>query len=130
MGRKKKLPLLENLEIVDVAAEGKSIGKLENMVVFVPGVVPGDIADVQVTRKKRNYMEGFVVNLRKKSPLRAEPFCSHFGLCGGCKWQNLPYEQQLKFKQKQVEDHLTRIGKVNIPADKSDHWFKIRQILP
>lgn len=115
MGRKKKLPLIENLEITAIAAEGKSIGKVEDMVVFVPGVVPGDVADVQVTRKKKKYMEGFLVKLRKKSDLRSEPFCSHFGTCGGCRWQNLPYEQQLKFKQQQVVDHLTRIGKVSIP---------------
>ena len=115
VGSRKKLPLLEDLEIVDVAAEGNSIGKYNDMVVFVPGVVPGDLADVQIIRKRRNYMEGFVVNLKKESELRVPAFCSHFGVCGGCKWQNLPYEKQLYFKQKQVCDNLERIGKIALP---------------
>jgi 23S rRNA (uracil1939-C5)-methyltransferase len=85
------------------------------MVVFVPGLVPGDIADVQINRKKKNFMEGFVVNLRKPSEVRVDPVCKHFGVCGGCKWQQLPYEKQLFYKQKQVEDNLQRIGKVELP---------------
>jgi 23S rRNA (uracil1939-C5)-methyltransferase len=115
VGRKKKLPLLENLEIVDIAAEGRSMARIDNMVVFVPGLVPGDIADVQINRKRKNFMEGFVVALKKPSNLRVDPVCRHFGVCGGCKWQHLPYEKQVFYKQKQVEDNLQRIGKVNLP---------------
>lgn len=115
VGRKKKLPLLENLEIIDVAAEGKAIARADNMVVFIPGLVPGDIADVQVNRKRKNYMEGFVVRLKKPSDIRVEPVCKHFGICGGCKWQHLPYDKQLYFKQKQVQDNIQRIGKVDLP---------------
>lgn len=118
MGRKKKLPLLENIEILDIAAEGKAIARTENMVVFVPGLVPGDIADVQIIRKRRNYMEGFAVELKKSSEMRVDPVCGHFGICGGCKWQQLPYEKQLFYKQKQVEDNLKRIGKVDISGIK------------
>ncbi|MBN2610367.1 MAG: 23S rRNA (uracil(1939)-C(5))-methyltransferase RlmD [Bacteroidales bacterium] len=114
MGRKKKYPVIEHLEIVDIAAEGKSIGKHEGMIVFVPQVIPGDIVDVQIKRKKKNFMEGFVVNFHKYSDKRIEPFCEHFGVCGGCKWQHLPYSEQLKYKQKQVTDSLERIGKVEI----------------
>ncbi len=115
MGRKKKLPLLEGIEITDVAAEGKALARVEDMVVFVPGLVPGDIADIQINRKRKNYMEGFVVKLQKPSDLRVEPACRHFNVCGGCKWQHLPYEKQLFYKQKQVEDNLQRIGKIDLP---------------
>lgn len=114
MGRRRKLPLIENLEIIDVAAEGKAIGKHNEMVVFVPWLIPGDVADVQVTRKRKKFMEGQAVKVHKYSDDREEPFCEHFGACGGCKWQNLPYEKQLHFKQKQVVDNLTRIGKIKI----------------
>ncbi len=103
------------MEIVDIAAEGKAIGRWNEQVVFVPMAVPGDVVDVQVTNKRRRFMEGFVTSYVKKSPLRTEPFCEHFGVCGGCKWQHLPYPQQLAFKQQQVEDQLTRIGKVELP---------------
>lgn len=115
MGRKKKLPVIERLEITDLAAEGKSIGRVNEMVVFVPGLIPGDIADVQITRKRRNWMEGYAVTLHKASADRIDAFCKHFGLCGGCKWQHLPYEKQLYYKQKQVRDNLERIGKTEIP---------------
>ena len=116
MARKKKpLPLLENITITDVAAEGKAIAKVDNLVVFVPYAVPGDVVDLQVRRKKHSYAEAEVVKLHEPSPLRVEPFCKHFGVCGGCKWQCLPYEEQLRFKQKQVVDVLTRIGKVELP---------------
>ena len=115
MGRKKNYPLIERLEIVDIAAEGKSIGKHEGMVVFVPQVVPGDVVDAQVLRKRKNYMEGIVTNYHKYSDKRADPFCEHFGVCGGCKWQQLLYSEQLKYKQKQVTDNLERIAKVKIP---------------
>jgi 23S rRNA (uracil1939-C5)-methyltransferase len=116
MARKKKeLPLIENVEIVDVAAEGKAIAKVDDMVVFIPYVVPGDVIDLQLTRKKNNYAEGKPVRFISYSPNRTEAFCEHFGICGGCKWQILPYQEQLKYKQKQVTDNLVRIGKVDLP---------------
>jgi len=113
--RKKQLPLLESVVITDVAAEGKAIAKVDGMVIFVPYVVPGDVVDIQLTRKKHNYAEGKVVRFVSYSENRVEPFCEHFGICGGCKWQMLPYDLQLKYKQKQVADNLTRIGKVELP---------------
>lgn len=116
MARKKKeLPLIENVEIVDVAAEGKAIAKVDDLVVFIPYVVPGDVIDLQITRKKNKYAEGKPVRFISYSPNRTEAFCEHFGICGGCKWQVLPYAEQLKYKQKQVEDNLTRIGKIELP---------------
>ena len=115
MRNKKKLPLLEQVEITAVAAEGKSLARVDDKVVFVPYVVPGDIVDLQVKKKKSNYMEAVAVKLYKASSLRDEPFCQHYGVCGGCKWQCLKYEEQLKAKQQQVMDNLTRIGKVELP---------------
>ena len=116
MSRKKKpLPILENVTISGVAAEGKSLARVDDMVVFVPFAVPGDVVDLQVKRKKHHYCEAEVIRFVKKSDLRVEPKCSHFGVCGGCKWQNLPYSEQLKAKQQQVEDQLRRIGKVELP---------------
>ncbi len=116
MARKKKeLPLLENVTITDVAAEGKAIAKVNDLVIFVPYVVPGDVVDLQIKRKKNHYAEAVAVNFHQKSPMRAEPFCQHYGVCGGCKWQCLKYEDQIKYKQKQVFDNLTRIGKVELP---------------
>ena len=116
MARKKKeLPLLEKVTITDVAAEGKAVAKVNELVIFVPYVVPGDVVDLQVKRKKNHYAEAVAVKFHEKSPLRTEPFCSHFGVCGGCKWQCLSYEEQLKYKQKQVFDNLTRIGKLELP---------------
>lgn len=116
MSRKRKaLPLYENVGIEAVAAEGKCVAHVDDKVVFVPFVVPGDVVDVQVTKKRHKYCEARVVKFVKKSPMRIEPRCSHFGICGGCKWQNLPYSEQLKAKQQQVHDQLTRIGKVELP---------------
>lgn len=116
MARKKaNYPLIEGLEITTLAAEGKAMGRWQDVVVFVPMTVPGDVVDVQIRCKRRRYMEGYVVRYVKRSPLRVEPFCEHFGVCGGCKWQNLPYEEQLRFKREQVCDQLTRIGKVSLP---------------
>ena len=116
MARKKKeLPVIEQVEIVDVAAEGKAIARVNELVVFVPFVAPGDIVDLQLHRRKHKYAEGRVLKIHKYSDVRTEPFCSHFGICGGCKWQHLPYEQQLFYKQKQVEDNLIRIGKISLP---------------
>ena len=115
MGRKKKeLPIIENITITDVAAEGKALAKVDDMVVFVPFVVPGDVVDFQIKKKKHHYCEAVAVNIRQYSPDRCEPFCPHFGVCGGCKWQILPYSEQLKYKQKQVLDNLARIGKVEL----------------
>lgn len=120
MSRKKKeLPLIENVQIVDIAAEGKAIAKVDDLVVFIPYVVPGDIVDLQITRKKNKYAEGKPVRFVTYSPDRVDAFCEHFGICGGCKWQILPYPEQLKFKQKQVTDNLTRIGKIELPEIQS-----------
>ncbi len=113
MARGKK-PLLENIEIKKIAAEGKSIAYVDEKVLFVPNTVPGDIVDVQVTRKRKSFLEGFIVNVRKYSDIRTEPFCAHFGVCGGCKWQNLPYQLQTEFKQQEIVDNLQRIGKVEL----------------
>ncbi|WP_027450340.1 23S rRNA (uracil(1939)-C(5))-methyltransferase RlmD [Xylanibacter brevis] len=112
---KKPLPLLENITIEAVAAEGKCLFHWNDLVVFVPFCVPGDVCDIQIRRKKHSFAEGEVVRFVEKSKVRAVPFCQHFGVCGGCKWQNLPYEEQLKFKQQQVFDQLHRIGKVELP---------------
>lgn len=112
---KKPLPLLENITITDIAAEGKAIAKVDGRVVFVPYVVPGDVVDLQIRRKKHSFAEAEAVKFHQYSDLRAEPFCPHFGVCGGCKWQCLPYDRQLHYKQKQVMDNLTRIGKVELP---------------
>ena len=112
---KKPLPLLESVTIEAVAAEGKCLFHWQELVVFVPFCVPGDVCDVQIRRKKHSFAEGEVVRFIQYSKVRATPFCQHFGVCGGCKWQNLPYEEQLKFKQQQVKDQLTRIGKIELP---------------
>lgn len=117
MTRKKKtLPIVQNIEIIDIAAEGKAIAKLDNMVIFVPFVVPGDIVDLQLSRRKKNYAEGRPIRFEKYSDIRIDAFCEHFGICGGCKWQILPYDEQLKYKQKQIEDNLVRIGKIELPG--------------
>lgn len=115
---RKPQPIYPSVEIVDIAAEGKAIAKIDNMIVFIPFVVPGDIVDLQLSRKKKNYAEGKPIRFEKYSDIRTEAFCEHFGVCGGCKWQILPYEEQLRYKQKQVEDNLTRIGKIDLPEIK------------
>ncbi len=116
MSRKNKpLPLYTNVEITAIAAEGRAIARVDDLVVFVPFVVPGDVVDIQVTRKKNKYCEGVAVAFHKKSEVRDEPFCKYFGVCGGCRWQNLKYEEQLKWKQQTVCDALRRIGKVELP---------------
>ena len=107
--------MLEQITITDVAAEGKALARVNDMVVFVPYVVPGDVVDLQVKRKKHSYAEAVAVKFHEYSPLRSEPFCKHFGVCGGCKWQCLKYEEQLRYKQKQVTDNLVRIGKIELP---------------
>ncbi len=115
MRKKKSLPVLENITITAVAAEGKALARVDDKVVFVPYVVPGDVVDLQVKKKKNSYMEAVAVNIHEYSPLRDTPFCQHYGVCGGCKWQCLKYEEQLKAKQQQVYDNLSRIGKVELP---------------
>lgn len=115
MGRKKLDLILENVKIEAVAAEGKSLAHVDGTVVFVEFAVPGDIVNVKVTKKKKNYMEGFILEIVKPSEDRLQPFCEHFGICGGCRWQPLPYDMQLKAKQQQVLDQLVRIGHLEIP---------------
>lgn len=123
MGRKKKaLPLLDSVTIESVAAEGKAVAKVrlreedeKPIVVFIPYGAPGDVADVQIDRKKHSFAEGHIARLVKPSPQRVEPRCRHFTVCGGCKWQHLPYEEQLRWKQRQVEDALNRIAKIELP---------------
>jgi len=109
-----KNPLLEHILIEDIAAEGKALARVDNKVVFTTFAVPGDVVDIQVVRKRKSFMEGYITKYHKYFSLRTEPFCEHFGMCGGCKWQNLPYAEQLKFKQRQVSDQLKRIGKIDI----------------
>lgn len=112
---KKPHPILQQIIITDIAAEGKAIAKYNDVVVFVPFVVPGDVVDLQVTRKKSHFMEARSIHFHSYSPIRTEAVCEHFGICGGCKWQTLPYTEQLRYKQKQVFDNLTRIGKIDLP---------------
>lgn len=106
---------MEKVTILDVAAEGKAIAKVNDLVIFVPYVVPGDVVDLQIKRKKNKYAEAEAVKFHEYSPKRAVPFCQHYGVCGGCKWQVLPYSEQIRYKQKQVEDNLRRIGKIDLP---------------
>ena len=115
MARKKLDLILENVLIESVAAEGKAIARIDGTVLFVPFAVPGDVVDVKVLKKKKNYMEGVITKIITPSPQRLEPFCSHFGICGGCKWQPLPYSMQLEAKQQQVYDQLVRIGHLDVP---------------
>ncbi len=115
MAKKKPLPLYENVTIQDCAAEGKCVTRIDDKVIFVPFVVPGDVVDLQIRKKRKSYCEAEAVRLITPSPLRQEPMCSHFGVCGGCKWQILPYAEQLRMKERQVRDQLTRIGKVELP---------------
>jgi len=109
------MPLLEKVKITDIGAEGNALARVENQVVFVPMLVPGDVVDIKIRRKRKKYLEGNVVRFHEYSPDRIKPVCKHFGVCGGCKWQHLPYDLQLKFKEKQVTDNLSRIGKVHLP---------------
>lgn len=115
MARKKEYPLLENVRISDIGAEGNALARIDNMVVFVPMLVPGDVVDLQIKKKKRKYIEGKVLRFKEYSSDRIKPICSHFGICGGCKWQHLPYDLQLFYKQKQVKDNLERIAKTELP---------------
>lgn len=117
MGRRNRnrKPVYNEVEIVDIAAEGKAIAKVDDKVVFVPLAIPGDVVDIQITKKRSKYSEGRVIQFHRYSNQRVDAFCEHFGVCGGCKWQHLPYVQQLHYKQKQVIDQLSRIGKIELP---------------
>ena len=132
--RRSKTPvIIENVEILDAGSEGKAIAKIDNKVLFVPFVVPGDVADVRIVGSKKNFLEGRAVAVKKFSDKRTEPKCSHFGVCGGCKWQSMQYEYQLEYKQKQVVDNLERIGKIDTkglqPIFGSDEIFFYRNKL-
>jgi len=113
--KKKTLPVIHGLTVESIGAEGKAIARYENRVVFIPMVIPGDIVDVKITKKRHSYWEGDLLNLVTPSPIRQTPLCAYFGVCGGCKWQMLPYAEQLKFKARQVFDQLTRIGHLSLP---------------
>ena len=121
--------IFENVEILDAGAEGKAVARIGDMVVFVPFVVPGDVVDLQIVKKRRSYIEAKVLRIVRLSDKRAEPFCEHFGICGGCRWQHMSYDAQLFYKQKQVEDNLIRIGKIKdpdvlpiIPSEKTQYY--------
>lgn len=155
MAKKKNLPIIEHVEITGVAAEGKALVKIQNpslplptregndptesqtkgegIVCFVPNCVPGDIVDLQVTKKKHSFMEARVLRIVQPSAVRCEARCKHFGVCGGCKWQILPYSEQLKYKQQQIVDNLTRIGKIELPEISpilgSQHIYEYRNKL-
>ena len=131
MGRsRKRKPLFEQVEILDIAAEGKALAKIDEKVLFVANAIPGDIVDVQVNKKRKSFYEGYITHYHKYSNLRTNPFCSHFGKCGGCKWQSLPYNEQLKFKQREVENNLKRLGKIELPevstiiGSKKDRFYR------
>ena len=113
--KKKNLPIYEHVEITGVAAEGKALVRINDIVTFVPNCVPGDIVDLQITKKKHSFMEAKVLRIVEPAKVRCEARCKHFGVCGGCKWQILPYAEQLKYKQQQIVDNLTRIGKIELP---------------
>ena len=115
MGRKKIKPFFENVQIEALAAEGNSVAKVDGKVLFVQKGIPGDVVDVQVNKVRSGYMMGYITRIVTPSPYRVEPFCSHFGVCGGCTWQHLPYQRQLAFKEQQVVDQLTRIGHLQLP---------------
>ncbi|MCL1938548.1 MAG: 23S rRNA (uracil(1939)-C(5))-methyltransferase RlmD [Candidatus Azobacteroides sp.] len=115
MSKKKTLPILEKISVTGIAAEGKAIAKYNEMAVFIPFVVPGDVVDVQLTRKRNRYAEGIAIRFHQYAPQRAKAFCEHYGVCGGCKWQILSYSEQIRYKQQQVADHLLRIGKISLP---------------
>ena len=115
MRKKNKNVVLNNITITDYAAEGKSLARVEGKVIFVSGVIPGDVADIQLGKSKKDWAEGRAIKIIDPSPYRLTPFCKHFGNCGGCKWQMLPYEKQLEYKQQEAEQNLRRIGKIEIP---------------
>ena len=115
MRKKNKKVILENLPITDYAAEGKALSRIDGKVIFISGAVPGDVADVLLTKNKKDWAEGRAIAIKEFSKERVEPFCMHFGVCGGCKWQMLPYAKQLQYKQQEAEQNLKRISKVELP---------------
>ncbi len=127
--RKEGLPVFEKVEIIDAGAEGKAVGRVNDRVIFVPFVVPGDVIDIQATKKRKSYYEGKAIWFHHFSEKRTEPVCEHFGLCGGCRWQNMNYEHQLFYKQKQVEDNLKRIGKFRMPEISPNYSFRHRHFI-
>ena len=116
MSKRKKNIILEKILVEDYAAEGKSLAKVDGKVVFIEGVIPGDVVDVLLSKNKKDWAEGRPMKFHSYSDMRVTPFCPHFGVCGGCQWQMLPYEKQLEYKQRQVRDNLQRIAKVPLPA--------------
>ena len=129
MKKEKKRIVLENIIVTDYAAEGKALAKIDGKVIFISGAVPGDLVDVFLTKNKKDWAEARVIEIKTPSTERQVPFCKHFGLCGGCKWQMLPYAKQLQYKQQEVEQNLKRIGKVDLPelmpivgADDDKHY--------
>ncbi len=129
MKKEKKRIVLENIIVTDYAAEGKALAKIDGKVIFISGAVPGDVVDVFLTKNKKDWAEARVIEIKTPSTERQLPFCKHFGLCGGCKWQMLPYAKQLQYKQQEVEQNLKRIGKVDLPelmpivgADDDKHY--------
>lgn len=144
MKKQRKTVVLEEVSVIDYAAEGKALARVNGKVVFIEGAVPGDIVDVQLSKSKADWAEGFVVKTHKFSADRVTPFCTHFGVCGGCQWQMLPYEKQLAYKQQQVTDNLTRIAKIPLPPiqpiigahtttfyrNKMEYTFATRKFIP
>ena len=127
--KKKNLPIIEHVEITGVAAEGKALVRINDIVTFVPNCVPGDIVDLQITKKKHSFMEAKVLRVVKPSAVRCPAVCKHFGVCGGCKWQILPYSEQLKYKQQQIIDNLTRIGKITVNGERLEASGVLRPII-
>ena len=119
---KKPVQIVENIAVIDASSDGQAVAKTEEYVMFIKGAVPGDIVDVQITRKKSKYREAKVIAIKQKSDKRIDAVCAHFGVCGGCKWQSMSYDWQLFYKQKQVTDALTRLAKIELP--------EIQKILP
>lgn len=144
MRKQKKRIILENIRVEDYAAEGRSLARVDGKVIFIEGAVPGDVVNVQLTKNKADWAEGHTIQINSFSPDRVAPFCAHFGVCGGCQWQMLPYEQQLRYKQKQVTDNLTRIGRIELPEmmpiagagetryyrNKMEYTFATRKYIP
>ena len=131
MGRNKRNIVLENIELTDAGSLGKSISKKEGeKIIFTKNGVPGDIVDIRVRKKRKSYLEGDIIKYHKYSPKRTDPKCSHFELCGGCSWQNMDYEEQLIYKDKEVNENLSRIGKIRsykkLPIIKSDKSYYYR----
>ena len=131
MGRNKRNIVLENIELTDAGSLGKSISKKDGeKIIFTKNGVPGDIVDIRVRKKRKSYLEGDIIKYHKYSSKRTDPKCSHFELCGGCSWQNMDYEEQLKYKDKEVNENLSRIGKIGshkkLPIIKSDKRYYYR----